>query len=69
MLRDKVKKRVLRQVIFDKVELISTDERTYILGAYMGNHKSIDELSKELGIDRLIIRRFISDYQKRLRGA
>ena len=49
------------------MDLISIDEKNIIVYNYMSAIKSIDELSEELNIDRLIIRRFISDYQKRLR--
>jgi len=59
---------MIQQVIFDNVELVSIQEKNYILLHYMNNIMSIDEISKELGIDRLIIRRFISDYEKRARG-
>lgn len=58
---------MIKQIIFDSVDLLTIDEKNTIIYNYMSNIKSIDELSKELGIDRLIIRRFISDYQNRLR--
>ena len=49
------------------MDLLSNYEKNTIVYNYMSAIKSIDELSKELNIDRLIIRKFISDYQKRLR--
>lgn len=59
---------MIQQIIFDNVELITIDEKNTIIYNYMNKIKSIDELSKELGIDRLIIRRFISDYMNRLKN-
>jgi len=47
---------------------LSIDEKNTIIYNYMSKIKSINELSKELGIDRLIIRRFISDYLDRLKN-
>ena len=58
---------MIKQIIFDSVDLLTIDEKNTIIYNYMSSIKSIDELSTELGIDRLIIRRFISDYQNRLR--
>jgi transposase-like protein len=58
---------MIKQIIFDSVDLLTIDEKNTIVYNYMSSIKSINELSKELGIDRLIIRRFISEYQRRLR--
>jgi hypothetical protein len=59
---------MIKQVIFDKVELLTNDEKNSILLHYMNKISSIDELSRVLGIDQLIIQRFISDYENRLRN-
>lgn len=58
---------MIHQINFDKVELLTTEEKNSILFHYMNKTASIDELSRVLGIDRIIIRKFISDYEKRLR--
>mgnify|MGYP003340548985 CR=1 FL=1 len=55
---------MIHQVNFDKVELLTTDEKNTIIYHYANKTASIDELSRTLGIDRLIIRKFISDYKK-----
>jgi len=63
------RKKMIQQVIFDNVELLTNDEKNSIILHHMNSSASIDELSKVLGIDQLIIQRFISNYQNRLRGA
>jgi hypothetical protein len=59
---------MIQQVIFDNVELLTNDEKNSIILHHMNSSASIDELSKVLGIDQLIIQRFISDYENRLRN-
>jgi hypothetical protein len=59
---------MIKQIIFDSVDLLTIDEKNSILLHYMNKISSIDELSRVLGIDQLIIQRFISDYENRLRN-
>jgi hypothetical protein len=57
---------MIHQILFDNTQVMTFEERHIIIHNYMNKLKSINQLSDELGIDRLIIRKFISDYLKAL---
>lgn len=57
---------MIHQILFDNTQVMTFEERHIIIHNYMNKLKSINQLSDELGIDRLIIRKFISDYLKTL---